>query len=236
MEISEIHMKKIFAAHGLEITDDQYTQLKTLVHVFMDWNSKINLSAIRQEEDIWNKHILDSLLVLKHVSLAGSKIMDLGAGGGFPSLPLSILVPSSSFSPLDSVGKKMKAVQDMAETLGTRVKTINGRAETCGQQQMHREQYDIVLTRAFAPWNTLLELALPFVAVGGVLIAYQGPAITEEIKKYAHLPGKLGGEVTHIYKDTLNGAERIFVCVKKIKVTPNSYPRMVGEPKHNPLQ
>lgn len=211
-------------------------QLDQLVSLFLDWNAKINLSAIRDEPGVREKHIADSLLVTEFVDFSGKRVLDLGAGGGFPTLPLAIEFPTMNITALDSVGKKMKVVQSMADELGLKnVRTIHGRIEDYGQDRAHREQYDIVTARALAPWPVLLEYALGFVKVGGQFVAYQGPQIREDLVEFAGLEERLGGEVVEVHEMQLGEAERLFVVVEKVKPTPKKYPRENGRPRQEPL-
>lgn len=223
-----IDPRDLFAKAGLEKSADFFSSYEKLVALFLDWNTKINLSAIRDEEGVWKKHLIDSLLATKHVEIKG-KVLDLGTGGGWPCLPLAITKKSADFLALDSVGKKLKVVQAMADELGLEnVQTIHTRAEDLGQDKKYREQFNMVVTRAVAPWPVLLELCLPFLKIGGKFIAYQGPAIHEDLKIYKHLEQKLGGKIVQLYKDELEGEERVFVEIKKIKSTPKHYPRPVS--------
>ncbi len=210
-------------------------QFEKLWEIFSDWNSKINLSAIREKEEVFEKHFKDSLLITEFFDLNDKKILDIGVGGGFPTLPLAI-VTNSQFTCLDSVGKKMKAVADMAQQLGLKnVKTIHGRFEDFAQTRNYREQYDIVTARAVAPWNVLLEYALPFVKLGGSFIAYQGPAIVDDLINFNGLEKKLGGQIVRKGKTILGDSERYFIEVEKVKPTPKQYPRENGVPRMDPL-
>lgn len=210
-------------------------KFEKLWEVFSDWNSKINLSAIREKDDVFEKHFEDSLLITQFFDLNEKKILDLGSGGGFPVLPLAITT-ASSFTALDSVGKKMKAVADMAQQLELKnVTTMHGRFEDFAQMRNYREQYDIVTARAVAPWNILLEYALPFVKLGGSFIAYQGPAIVDELIRFSGVEKKLGGEIVRRGQTILGNNERYFIEVKKVKPTPKMFPRGNGVPRMSPL-
>ncbi len=226
----------IFEKNGFDLTSEQAEKFEKLYNVFSDWNGKINLSAIRDREGIFEKHFVDSLLAMKFFDFNNKKILDLGAGGGFPSLPLAIMNPKSSILAVDSVRKKTRAISDMANKLGLDVKTCNDRIETLGQDKRYREQFDLVIARALAPWPVLLEYALPFVAVDGYFIAYQGPAVIDDLDNFETLEDRLGGEIERINAAQLGESERIFVIIKKKKQTPKKYPRMIGEPKKNPLK
>ena len=164
------------------------------------------------------------------------KILDIGAGGGFPTLPLAVVL-DAQITCLDSVGKKMKAVAAMAQELGlSNVRTLHGRFEDFGQMREHREKYDVVTARAVAPWNVLLEYALPFVKVGGSFIAYQGPAIEDDLVKFSGLEKKLGGEIVRKEKAVLGESERYFIEIKKVKPTDKRFPRGNGIPRSKPLE
>ena len=230
-------MNQLFLSHSIKLTAVEIKKLSQLYELFSHWNQKINLSAIRDKEGVYEKHFVDSLLATKYIDFNGKKVLDLGAGGGFPVFPLSIISEGSTFSALDSVGKKMKAVQDMAGQLDLPVKTFHGRIEEYGQDKKFREQFDIVTARALASWPVLLEYALPFVKVGGVFVAYQGPAIVEDLEVFKGVEKKLGGEIKDIFEDQL-GAEnkRFFVIVEKMRSCSKKYPRNVGEPKKNPIK
>lgn len=229
-------MNDIFESHQIILSNNQKESLEKLFHLFVQWNEKINLSAIRTKDDVYLKHFVDSLLITKHADLSHQKILDLGAGGGFPCLPLAIAFPTCQIYALDSVGKKMKAVQSMADTLKLPIKTLHGRIEEYGHNRNFREKFDIVTARALAPWPTLLEYALPFLKVGGTFIAYQGPAIREDLTNFKGLEELFGCQQEQIIEEKLNDdQERIFIFIKKEKPTLTKYPREVGIPKNSPL-
>jgi 16S rRNA (guanine527-N7)-methyltransferase len=226
----------IFTKNGINLSEKQLKQFEKLLEIFIEWNGKINLSAIRDREGVFEKHFVDSLLPTKFFNFNDKKILDLGAGGGFPTLPLGVFCKNSQITAVDSVGKKTKAMLDMATNLNLNIKTRNDRIETLGQDLGFREQFDVVTARALAPWATLLEYTLPFVKIGGYFIAYQGPAVIKDLEAYENLEMRLGGEIEQIHADKLGENERIFVVIKKIKPTPKKYPRAIGEPKKNPLK
>lgn len=220
-------------------------KLQKLVTLFLDWNQKINLSAIRDEAGVWEKHIADSLLISEFIDLnkppisplkkGTVRVLDIGTGGGFPSLPLACMYPNLKFTSVDSVGKKLKAVQSIADELGVQLRTKHGRIEDLGQDREYREQYDLVLARALAPWPVLLEYALPFVKVGGRFIAYQGPGIREDLRTFKNLEKKLGGILVSIHETQLGDSERLFIEIKKAAQTSKKYPRENGIPRKEPL-
>lgn len=227
--------KSLFQEHGITISDEKIQALEQLYTLFCGYNAKINLSAIRDRDGIWKKHFLDSLLVTNFFDLSGNRVLDLGSGGGFPALPLAIFYPDIEMVALDSVGKKMKVVQAMADHLNLRVKTVHDRIEIAGQDKQFREQFDTVIARALAPWPVLLEYALPFVKKGGRFIAYQGPSIKKELLAYKGLEKRLGGEIEAVFTDSIEDMERVFVSVKKIGPCAKKFPRGNGEPRISPL-
>lgn len=229
--------EQFISLSGVEINDDQFQAFQKFLRSFLDWNSKINVSAIKDEQGVWEKHFIDSVVGSKYIKIPGKKVLDLGTGGGFPLLPLSILYPDSSFTGLDSVGKKLKVVQTMAKESGIKIPEIlHGRAEDFAQDKKYRERFDLLVTRAVAPWPTLLELTLPFIKIGGEFLAYQGPAIREDLETFKGLEEKLGAQISGIFEETVCGNERVFVKMKKVRNTPRIYPREVGMPKKKPLR
>lgn len=221
------------------LSAQQILQLEKLSDCFLQWNSQLNLSAIRDREGVLLKHIIDSLLVLPFDQIpAGSSVIDIGTGGGFPGIALAIALPSCSFTLADSTAKKLSAVQSMIETLGIpNAKTLLGRAETLGQNQKYRERFDIAVTRAVGPFPVMLEYSLPFIKPGGKLIAYQGPEIKDQWKKYQPIAKTLASEIVEALETLLpiENAKRFFVIVKKTGKLNAQYPRREGLPLKKPL-
>ncbi len=219
---------------------DQITQLNTLADIFLEWNQKLNLSAIRDREGVIMKHIVDSLLIMEYDQInAGQRILDLGTGGGFPGLALAIVFPETNFVLVDATEKKIRAVESMADALGLKnVKCVAARAEELGRDKAHREQYDLVVARALAGFSTLLEYCLPFVRPGGHFIAYQGPELSESWQEFQAVAKKLSAQIigceTAVLPD-LDQSQRCFVSVEKLSVINKAYPRRIGIPKKKPL-
>lgn len=221
------------------MSDKQHEQLGRLCELFLEWNSKINLSAIRDTDGVMVKHILDSLLILPfELVQVGQKVLDLGTGGGFPGLALAISYPQTEFVLVDSTAKKVNAVQDIAQQLGLEnVRCVIGRAEALGRNPRYREQFDVVIARALAGFSTLLEYTLPFVKVGGHFVAYQGPELKDTWKTFEGVAEQLGGRISELKEAVLpvEEAERCFVVVEKADGISEKYPREVGIPKKSPL-
>lgn len=206
---------------------------------FMDFvletNKKFNLTSITDKDIFYHKHIYDSLELLKITDLKG-RIIDIGTGAGMPGIPLAIYNESSDFTLIDSVNKKVKFIKDTCSYLDIKnVKAIHTRAEDLARENKYREQYDYVVTRAVAPLFILLEYAMPFLKTNGILYAYKGITIEEEIKKSKNALKLLNADIIDIYKyKVLNDDHRI-VSIEKTKNISCKYPRKAGIAKKDPL-
>ncbi len=225
---------KLFLSQAWQITDEQYKKLELLNKLFQEENKKINLSAIREENQIWEKHFYDSLLAAEFFQNS-QKIIDLGSGGGFPLLILAIIFPEKNFFGLESVGKKCLAMEKFAKKLKLKnVKIICDRAENIGQDKNFREQFDTVTARAFTAHNSLLELALPLLKIGGKIISFRGPNHTEDEIKITQ---KMGAKIKKMSKKNLpSGDKREFWIIEKTKKTEKKFPRKIGIPQKKPLK
>ncbi len=204
--------------------------------IFSDKNAHLNLSAIRDEKGFWEKHVYDSLLGAPILAQKSPKnVIDMGSGGGFPAIPLSIIFPHIQFTPIDSVQKKGKAIQEFAEKLGLKnVHVQCGRAEDLGREKKFRGQYDMILARAFAKFSPLLEMTLPFLKMGGILLAYRGP---ENDKNDDLLIDYFGGFCIQKHKNNLpSGEVREIWEIQKVEPTAPQFPRKVGIPKQEPIE
>ena len=203
------------------------------------WNERMNLTTITDDADIAIKHCLDSLSPLQEEAyLRKGKMIDIGTGAGFPGIPLKIVMPSLEVTLLDSLKKRLNFLEGVIHKLGLEnIQTLHGRAEDYGRDPEHKEVYDYAVSRAVARMPVLLEYALPFVKVGGFFICQKGPGIIEELEASKKALEILGGEVVDVREVTLPFVERghHVVVVKKIKRTPNKYPRQPGKPAKNPL-
>lgn len=220
-----------------ELTQLQFGQLQKLCDVFLRKNAQMNLSAIRDESGVWEKHVYDSLLGAEFVENSGRRVLDLGSGGGFPALPLAIVFPEKQFFPFDSVGKKMKAVGEMAGANGgvslPNVFPLTGRAEELGRDPQYREQFDMVTARAFAAFSVCLELALPFVMKGGRVVLYRGPDTGRDDE---NLIRAFGAKLRTRKQCALpSGDQREIWEIEKVRRTDARFPRQNGIPKKNPI-
>ncbi len=234
-------MQKLFKKHNLELEDHELKKFEKFLEIFKEKNSQINLSAIREDEAIIEKHFVDSILLNIFLDFEPAyenqkvKVADLGTGWGFPMLPLAIVNPDVEFTGIDSVGKKLKAIEDFAQQLELKnVSTINGRAEELGQKVDHREQYDYIVSRAMAFLPTLLEFCIPFLKVGGIFVAYKLND-KEELKSAKKALSRLGAKILKVKNYTIWDQERTFIIIEKVSSTHKKYPRTTGVPLQKPL-
>ena len=204
--------------------------------LLLEYNQKYNLTTILEEKDVYYKHFLDSG-VGEGLFKKGAKIAEVGSGAGFPSIVLKILRPDLEFSLFESVGKKCEFLRVVVDNLGLEnVNIYNLRAEDAAKDPRFREKFDHVTARAVARMNSLSEYCLPFVKVGGEFVAYKSGDITE-IKEAETAYKTLGGKLENIYSYSLpeDYGDRTLAVVKKLKTTPNKYPRGQGKERKNPL-
>ena len=232
-------LKSGFEELGLNYTEEIEERFNKYKELLLEWNQKINITRIENDEEIYIKHYLDSILLLDSDNINTSKkIIDVGTGGGFPGLPLKIVNNNFKLTLLDSLRKRIDFLKLVAESLMLNdVDVIHGRAEEFGQNLNYREQYDICVSRAVAPLNILCEFCLPFVKVGGYFAAYKSENISEEIDSSKGAIDKLGGKIkeTKVIKIPNSDIVRKIIIIEKIKKMPNIYPRKAGTPAKKPL-
>lgn len=202
---------------------------KTLIEA----NKKTNLTRITDETEVYYKHFYDSIILSKWFDLSNKTLLDIGAGAGFPSIPLKIIEPSLSITIVDSLNKRIIFLKELIEQLNFKdIKLIHGRAE----EYPYRNHFDLVTSRAVAKLNILIELTLPFVLVGGYFIAYKSIRYKEELEEATTGIKKLGGEIEAIKEYSISKDEmHVLILIKKIKPTSSNYPRIYGKIKKNPL-
>ena len=220
-----------------ELTELQQKQFEKYKDLLLEWNEKINLTAITEEDDIILKHFIDSMTILKHID-ENRSIVDVGTGAGFPGIPIKIASPSINVTLVDSLNKRLIFLEEVIKNLNLeKIKTVHSRAEEFGQNKNHREKFDIATSRAVANLSVLVEYLLPLVKVGGKCICMKGSDIEEELQNSKDAIKTLGGQIEKVEEFTLpeSDIKRNIIVIKKIKQTPNKYPRKPGVPSKNPL-
>ena len=233
--MNKINFVKELESRGINCDEKQLNLLWDFMHYVLETNEKFNLTAIKDEEAFVEKMLFDSALLLNNQKFEDVDILDIGAGAGFPSVVVSILSPKAHVIALDSTSKKVNFIKEYAESNKLNLSTVCARAEEYAC--VNREKYMVVTARAVASLRILIELAIPLLKVGGVLIAMKGPGFEEEIAEAKGALKKLKCEIDYIYEDQLpeSGESRSFIYVKKVGETPKKYPRTFGEIKKLPL-
>ena len=230
---------KAATEYSLSLTEEQLTRFSQYFEILIEWNQKINLTAITDPNEVAVKHMIDSLSCYdKIIFKNGAKIIDVGTGAGFPGLPLKIYRPDLKLTLFDSLNKRILFLKEVAEKLEiSDIEFIHSRAEDGGKNKQFREAYDIAVSRAVARLSILSELCLPFVTVGGFFIALKGSQYIQEIKESTSALRMLGGEIEKIENIKLPGLDdvRAVVYIRKIKKTLPAYPRRPGIAEKNPL-
>ena len=221
---------------GITLDDTAIFRFEKYMRIVLDWNEKINLTSITDENEFIIKHFYDSLTLLRTLDIKeGAKI--IGTGAGFPGIPLKIARPDINITLLDSLNKRLVFLQENVLTpLDLSAKVIHGRAEEISRKVDYREKFDFAVSRAVANLSSLSEYCIPFVKVGGVFASMKGPESSEEIKQAANAIKVLGGKVDIVENLTLpDGSGRSIVAIDKIKHTPEKYPRRGVQINKNPL-
>ena len=227
--------------HNFELTDKQKQQFKLYFKMLIEVNEHVNLTRITEEDEVYLKHFYDSitpLFTFGAVFKDGATLCDVGAGAGFPSVPLKILKPGLKVTIVDSLQKRLNFLKDLISELGlTDVELVHGRAEDVGQNKLYRERFDIVTARAVARMSVLSEYCLPLVKKDGYFVALKGPKAEDELDDGKKALEVLGGKLIKDEELTLpeSEEERTLVLVQKVKSTPKKYPRQAGTPRRKPI-
>lgn len=229
-------MKNLFGKYGISLSDEQEEKFDEFSSLLKEYNAKFNLTSITDDRGIIIKHFLDSCLYVDKFS-TGAEVIEIGSGGGFPSLPNKILREDLSFTCVEATEKKCEFLLTVADKLGLKkIKIINGRAEELGRDKNYREKFDYAVARAVARLNVLSEYCMPFVKTNGKFVAFKGQA-KEEIKEAEKAIEILGGRINDVYEFSLpeDSGIRDIIEVEKVSPTPPEYPRLNGKIKKKPL-
>nr|WP_255723637.1 16S rRNA (guanine(527)-N(7))-methyltransferase RsmG [Sporosarcina sp. ACRSL] len=225
---------------GISLTDHQLQQFNKYFQMLVEWNEKMNLTAITDAPSVYLKHFYDSITAAFYTDLTGEKsICDVGAGAGFPSIPLKICFPNLAVTIVDSLNKRITFLNELAKELELdHVTFVHARAEDFGQNPKYREQFDIVTARAVARLSVLSELCVPLVKEGGIFISMKGAAAEEELLDAKKAINVLGAELVDKFSFSLpmEESERNIFILNKVKKTPKKYPRKPGVPNKTPIK
>ena len=222
---------------SIKLNEEQIQKFYTYMNLLMEWNEKINLTAITKPEEIILKHFVDCLTISKYIE-TNSKLIDVGTGAGFPGIPLKIYRSDLKVTLVDSLNKRLNFLNEVINSLKLEnIETIHARAEELGRNKGYREKFDIATSRAVANLSTLSEYLLPFIKVGGKCICMKGADIDGELNNAKKAIEVLGGKVLgeEVFNLPQSDLGRSIVVIKKVKNTPGKFPRKPGIPAKEPI-
>ncbi len=222
----------------LDLTSVQLDQFSHYAELLIEWNLRFNLTSIVDPREIVIKHFLDSLSAARAIPAGSTRLIDVGAGAGFPGLPIKVALPDVSLVLVEATRKKCAFLQAVINELKLdNTALVNARAEEAGRLEEHREQYEVAIARAVAELPTLIEYLLPFVKIGGVAMAQKSREAEKETQRAAAAIAALGGRLRAVTPVVVPGLseQRSLVIVEKIDRTPEKYPRRAGVPAKKPL-
>lgn len=237
MLTDKTQLDKLFAKGNMAVNDEQYDKLEKYSRLLVEWNEKINLTAITDPEGIALKHFYDSVYPFTFIDIKeNASLIDVGTGAGFPSCPLKIFRNDLRLTLLDSLNKRINFLQEVSDTLGLDAECIHGRAEELGRNSDFRDKFDVACARAVANLTELCEYCLPFVKMGGSFVALKGSSGLDELKDAENAIKTLGGKLETAREYALpNGDGRVLIVIKKTAPTPEKYPRNKGQMKKKRL-
>ncbi len=220
-------LDECFKESGIFLNKIQIDKFYDYAMVLIEWNKKVNLTSIVDFKEIIVKHFLDSIIIDKFVDFKGyKKLIDIGTGAGFPSIPLKIVYNNLDITMLDCLNKRILFLKEVLNIINIKGEIIHGRAEEISHKQEYREQYDISVARAVSNISNLVEFCLPYTKIGGYFLAFKGGDILEEVEKSKGAIDILGGKIEKIYEyDLTKDYKRSLVVIKKVSQTNTRYPR-----------
>jgi 16S rRNA (guanine527-N7)-methyltransferase len=230
--------KALFEKIKIELSENEYEKFSMYENTLLDWNEKINLTAITDDYDVWLKHFVDSCTLKEYIS-QNVNMIDVGTGAGFPSIPIKIINEDMKLTLLDSLNKRIDFLKEICEKLSLgNVEFVHGRAEDIAHDNNHREKYDIAVARAVANLATLAEYCLPFVKKDGIFLCMKAGNCEDEIESGKNSIKELGGIIEKVDKFTLPDGknERTIIVIRKINNTKKIYPRKAGIPSKKPIE
>lgn len=233
--IDKVRFSNLCEQNGIFLDEVMLERFDIYARLLVEWNEKMNLTAITEPREIELKHFLDSLMLIKYYDLQNvSNAMDVGAGAGFPSMPILIYKPEIEFTLLDSLNKRLTFLSAVNSELGLDAKLVHSRAEVSGQEENYREKFDLAMARAVAPMNVLSEYCIPFVKEGGAFVALKGS--NDDVSEACNAIEVLGGRLESNISYELGGTEaRTIAVIRKISQTPTQYPRKSKKISTKPL-
>lgn len=232
-------LRQLAADRGVSLSDGQLAQFKRYYELLVEWNEKMNLTGITEQEQVYEKHFYDSITPSFYYDFSTVQSMiDVGSGAGFPGVPLKICFPHLKLTILDSLNKRLVFLQEVAKELGLQnVFFVHSRAEDAGRDSKYREAFDMATARAVARMNVLSELCMPFVKTGGVFLVMKGSNVEEELREGKKAIKTLGGKTEKVETFQLpeEQSERNIIMVRKQQKTPGTYPRKAGTPAKKPI-
>lgn len=223
--------------YQIEVSDVSAQRFQTYMELLVEWNEKVNLTAITEPREVAVKHFLDSMLILNYIDIPdGASIIDVGTGAGFPGLPLKIMRPEVKLTLLDGLNKRLVFLQEVLQKLNLDAEIVHARGEEAGREPKYRTSFDFASARAVAPLNLLCEYCLPFLKQGGTFAAMKGPQIQEEVTAAQKAIQQLGCELSKVEEFTLPGGDgRSLILIKRTQPLSDLYPRHGSKIKKNPL-
>ena len=237
LDPSASFIKNEFLATGISLTDEQASQFLKYYEMLIETNKVMNLTAVTEFEEVVRKHFADSIMISRVLNVEKIRtVVDIGTGAGFPGLPLKIVYPHISLALVDSLGKRVRFLQEVVDKLElTDTVAVHSRSEDLARNKKYREKFDLCTARAVASMNVLSEYCLPYVKEGGYFSAYKSGNIAEEIENAGKAINVLGGKVENADVFDFYDMKRSIVLVKKIRKTPAKYPRKAGLPSKSPI-
>lgn len=232
----EVFFEKELNKNNLSVKKESYIKFYEYMKKILDWNTKINVTAVRDEENFIIKHFIDSLMINKYID-GKLKVIDIGTGAGFPGIPIKLYNEDLDITLIDSINKKLNVIRDSILGLDlNNIDIIHSRAEDLAVKPEYREMYDVSTTRAVSNLSTILEYMMPFIKVGGRAVCMKGPNYQEELENARAAIKVLGGQVEAIENFNINTEyERNIIIIKKIKETPKKFPRGGNKPLKEPI-